>query len=105
MQLNDLLSMGLYLKKRLLELQDKYDEIGDVRGLGLMTAIDFVKNRKTREPAAKLRDEVEHKSYENGLLLLSTGLSAIRIIPALVVNEKQIDMGVEALDKAISQSL
>jgi 4-aminobutyrate aminotransferase len=97
--------MGLYLKKRLLELQEKYDEIGDVRGLGLMTAIDFVRDRKTREPAAKLRDEVERKSYENGLLLLSTGLSAIRIIPALIVNEHQIDMGIDALDKAINQSL
>ncbi|EQD43340.1 4-aminobutyrate aminotransferase, partial [mine drainage metagenome] len=97
--------MGTYLKKRLLELQEKYDEIGDVRALGLMTAIDFVKDRKTREPASKLRDEVERKSYENGLLLLSTGQSAIRIIPALIVNEKQIDMGVEALDKAIKQSI
>lgn len=97
--------MGTYLKKRLLELQEKYDEIGDVRALGLMTAIDFVKDTRTKEPAAKLRDEVERKSYENGLLLLSTGESAIRIIPALIVNEKQIDMGVDALDKAIKQSI
>ncbi len=97
--------MGTYLKKRLLELQEKYDEIGDVRGLGLMTAIDFVKDQRTKEPASKLRDEVEHKSYENGLLLLSTGQSAIRIIPALIVNERQIDMGVEALDNAIKQSI
>lgn len=98
-------TMGQYLMKRLHELQDKYDSIGDVRGLGLMTALDFVKDRKTREPATKLRDKIEEKAYANGLLLLSTGLSAIRVIPALNVTEKQIDMGIDALDKAISQSI
>lgn len=98
-------SMGKYLMKRLHELQDRYDSIGDVRGLGLMTAIDFVKDRKTREPASKLRDEVEKRAYENGILLLSTGLSAIRIIPALNVTEDQIDMGIDALSKAIKQSV
>ncbi|MCL5803827.1 MAG: acetyl ornithine aminotransferase family protein [Candidatus Thermoplasmatota archaeon] len=97
--------MGKYLMKRLLELQEDFDSVGDVRGLGLMTAIDFVKNRKTKEPAGKLRDIVERKAYENGLLLLSTGLSAIRIIPALNVTEDQIDMGIVALEKAITESL
>ena len=89
---------SVYLMKRLLELQEDFDSVGDVRGLGLMTAIDFVKNRKTKEPAGKLRDIVERKAYENGLLLLSTGLSAIRIIPALNVTEDQIDMGIVALE-------
>ena len=97
--------MGKYLMKRLQEMQEDFDSIGDVRGLGLMTAIDFVKNRKTKEPAGKLRDIVERKAYENGLLLLSTGLSAIRIIPALNVTEDQIDMGIVALEKAITASL
>ncbi len=97
--------MGKYLMKRLHELQEKYDEIGDVRGLGLMTAIDFVKDRRSKEPDAKLRDKLEIMAYRNGLLLLSTGLSAIRLIPALTVTEKQIDMGISALDTAIKQSL
>jgi 4-aminobutyrate aminotransferase len=96
---------GEYMKKRLLELKDKYPQIGDVRGLGLMLAVDFVKDQRTKEPDAKLRDKVEIASYKNGLLLLSTGVSAMRLIPALNVNKIQIEMGIEALEKSIKQSL
>ncbi len=96
---------GNHLNKRLHELQEKYDSIGDVRGLGLMQAIDFVKDRKTREPDAKLRDKVEKSTFEHGMIVLPTGLSAIRFIPPLIITEEQVDMGVEALDKAIKASL
>ncbi len=69
-----------------------------------MLALDFVKDRKTREPNAKMRDRVELKSLENGLILLSTGLSAIRIIPPLNVTSEEIDMSMECLEKAIRAS-
>ncbi len=95
---------GKHLNNRLHELKEKYDFIGDVRGVGLMQAIDFVKDRKTREPNTKLRNSVEQKSFENGLILLPTGVSAIRFIPPLIITEDQIDMGVEALEKAIKAS-
>ncbi len=95
---------GKHLNNRLHELKEQYDFIGDVRGVGLMQAIDFVKDRKTREPDAKLRDNVEQKCFENGLILLPTGVSAIRFIPPLIITEEQVDMGVEALEKAIRAS-
>ncbi|MCL4438339.1 MAG: acetyl ornithine aminotransferase family protein [Candidatus Thermoplasmatota archaeon] len=95
---------GEYFKRRLNELAEKDESIGDVRGMGLMLALDFVKDRKTREPNAKLRDRVELKSLENGLILLSTGLSAIRIIPPLNVSSEEIDMSMECLEKAIRAS-
>ncbi|MCW6169477.1 MAG: acetyl ornithine aminotransferase family protein [Thermoplasmatales archaeon] len=96
---------GEYLRMRLRELMDKYTSIGDVRGLGLMVGVDFVKDRKTKEPDAKFRNSVLLKSLENGLILLSTGSSSIRIIPALNVTEAQIDMGMEAFEKAIKTSI
>ncbi|MCL4341293.1 MAG: acetyl ornithine aminotransferase family protein [Candidatus Thermoplasmatota archaeon] len=95
---------GSYFKKRLQELQDKYEKIGDVRGIGLMLALDFVKDRKTREPDTKFRDRLEMESLKNGIILLSTGLSAIRLIPALNITAEQIDMAVDALDKSIEAS-
>ena len=95
---------GQYFKKRLNEMKDRFSQIGDVRGLGLMLAIDFVKDQKSREPDTKLRDKVELKSMENGLILLSTGLSAIRLIPPLNVTEDQIDMGIEVLQRVIKAS-
>jgi len=97
--------MGEYMKKRLLELKDRFPQIGDVRGLGLMLAVDFVKNQKTREPDTKLRDNVEFKAFQNGLLTLATGLSALRLIPPLIITHDQIDMGIEALTRGIKQSL
>lgn len=97
--------MGKYMKKRLVELQDKHKEIGDVRGLGLMLAIDFVKNARTKEADQKLRDRVLENAFKNGLLMLSTGQGAIRIIPPLIINKKQIDEGIETLEKSIRQSL
>ena len=66
--------------------------------------LDAVKDRKTKEPATKYRDTVELKALENGLIVLAAGLSAIRLIPALNITRDQIDMGVEALEKAIVAS-
>lgn len=96
---------GNYMKKRLLELQEKYNEIGDVRGLGLMLALDFVKDQKTKEFHVKLRDQVLETAFKNGLLLLSTGGGAIRLIPPLIINTNQIDEGIEVIDRSIKQSL
>ncbi|MGP6220606.1 acetyl ornithine aminotransferase family protein [Caldiplasma sukawensis] len=97
--------MGAKLRKRLEELQEKYDVIGDVRGIGLMQAIDFVEDRRSKKPAVKLRNTVEYKAFQNGIIVLGTGESAIRLIPPLIINEAQIDEGIEALEKGIKQSL
>jgi len=96
--------VGAYFKKRLEELQNKHEVIGDVRGLGLMLAADFVKDRKTKEHATKLRDKIEEIAYKKGLLLLGCGKSAIRFIPPLVVTEKQIDAAIEVLDQSIKEA-
>jgi 4-aminobutyrate aminotransferase len=96
---------GKHLRQRLEELKERYDVIGDVRGIGLMQAIDFVKDRRTKEPAVKLRNDVEYKGFQNGIILLGTGESAIRLIPPLIITDEQIDEGVECLEKAIKQSL
>ena len=103
--LDNVVKQGAYFKKRLLELMEKYSCIGDVRGMGLMVAIDFVRDQKTREPDVKLRNNVEYKAFENGLITLSTGTSAVRLIPPLNIKQGEIDMGIEALEKAIKQSL
>src|SRR5699024_8873935 len=54
--------------------QEKYDVIGDVRGLGPMCAIELVKDRETKEPAADLTATVVNESWQHGLISLSAGL-------------------------------
>jgi 4-aminobutyrate aminotransferase len=96
---------GKHMRKRLEELQEKYDVIGDIRGIGLMQAVDFVKDRRTREPAVKLRNDIEYKGFQNGIILLGTGESAIRLIPPLIITDEQVDEGINVMEKALKQSL
>lgn len=97
--------VGKYLNKRLVELSEKYENIGDVRGLGLMQATEFVEDRKTKKHAIKLRDSILKNAYENGLILLPCGISGIRYIPPLNITRREIDIGIEILDKSIKVAL
>lgn len=92
---------GEYLLGRLRELAQQHPEIGDVRGIGLMTATEFVKDRRTKEPAAQFRDRVIEESYRRGLILLPCGRSSIRYIPPLIVQRDEIDEAIEIVDAAI----
>ena len=96
--------MGSYFRKRLEELKSKHELIGDVRGLGLMLAVEFVRNRKTKEYAQKERDQILAEAHRMGLILLGCGKSGIRLIPSLNVTMGQIDTAVEILDRAISKT-
>ncbi len=92
---------GALLKRRLEELQVKHEVIGDVRGLGLMVATEFVTSRSDKTPAVALRDRILEEAHRRGLVLLPCGKSSIRYIPPLVVKAEEIDEGVEILDAAI----
>ncbi len=91
---------GEYLQKRLRELQEKYEIIGDVRGKGLMQATELVKDRETKEVAVEERDEIIEICFKKGLVLLPCGKSSIRYIPPLNVSEEHMDRALEILDSA-----
>ena len=93
--------MGDYTRKILEEMMSRHPSIGQVRGLGLMIGLDFVKDRLTREPDFKLRDLVVDHAFLHGLLLLGCGSSVIRIAPPLNVTRSEIDEAMEILDEAI----
>ncbi|HYB63459.1 MAG TPA: acetyl ornithine aminotransferase family protein [Thermoplasmata archaeon] len=92
---------GGHLLKRLQELQGRHPEIGDVRGVGLMVATEFVRDRASKEPAVEFRDRVVEEAVRRGLILLGCGRSSIRYIPALTVRREEIDEAVEILDASI----
>lgn len=93
---------GAYMKDALEEIQSMHDSIGDVRGIGLMLGVDFVKDRATKEPDKKLRDRIEENAFEHGLITLGCGMSTIRFAPPLTVTEKELDEGLEIFHHAIS---
>ncbi len=90
---------GNYLMKRLNELKDRYQVIGDVRGIGLMIGAEFVEQNK--EPAGEKRDAVVKKALEGGLVLLPAGDSVIRFVPPLIISKNEIDRGMEIFENAI----
>ncbi len=95
--------MGERLQKGLKELQKKHDCIGDVRGLGLFIGVEFVKDRKTKEPATELVAALEQLAFTKGLLLLGCGKSTIRVAPPLVLTAYDVDAGLEILDACLTE--
>jgi 4-aminobutyrate aminotransferase len=65
-----LVRSALILKRVLRNLQEKYDVIGDVRGMGMMLGVEFVTNKESLKPDAELRDRIEMACYQRGLILL-----------------------------------
>jgi 4-aminobutyrate aminotransferase len=93
--------VGEYALTCLHEIAARHPSIGQVRGIGLMIGIEFVKDRQTREPAEYLRDEIINLAFEHGLLTLGCGKSVIRFAPPLCITQSQVDEGLEILEEAI----
>lgn len=92
---------GQYMLDALQEIQARHPSIGDVRGIGLMIGVEFVLDRKTKEPAKNLTERVVQLAFERGLLLLSCGKSVIRIAPPLCITRPEIDEGLKIFEEAI----
>jgi 4-aminobutyrate aminotransferase/(S)-3-amino-2-methylpropionate transaminase len=88
-------------------MKEKYSVIGDVRGLGAMIGLEFVKDRDTKEPNAEIVKKVISKCYKNGVLLINAGLfgNVIRFLPPLVMTGEQVKTGMDILDEAIKASI
>jgi len=96
--------VGHYLEKRLVDMQKDLHLEGDVRGLGLMLAIDLVSDEKTKKPDSSLAEEVVSCARNRGLIVGITGAhgNIIRFLPSLTVTEKDADRAVEILSDSFS---
>ena len=96
--------VGDYLRGKLLELKEKHKAIGDVRGMGLMQAIECVKDRETKEPDPQAVVRVFEETRKRGVLIGKGGLwgNIIRLGPPLVATKTDIDQLVTALDAGFS---
>ncbi|MBI2578831.1 MAG: aminotransferase class III-fold pyridoxal phosphate-dependent enzyme [Candidatus Aenigmarchaeota archaeon] len=96
-------SVGSYMMKRLGEIRDDYEIVGDVRGLGLMIGVEIVKDKKSRKIAEKERAQILCKASEKGLILLPAGESVIRVCPPLIISKKQADQGLDIFEDAVKE--
>lgn len=97
---------GAYMLSRLCELQDKSPIIGDVRGIGLMVAAEFIKPGTDREPNTEAAKRVLQLALKKGLLLYPCGHwnQTIRLIPSLTVTQDQIDEGLKIFSEAVYEA-
>jgi len=95
---------GEYVLKRLKEFQEKIEKIGDVRGRGLMIGIELVKDRKSKEPATKMLEEVLVRCWKRGLAIIGAGKSVIRICPPLIIEREELDIGLDILEAVLKET-
>jgi 4-aminobutyrate aminotransferase len=96
---------GAYIMRRLNEMKDECQLIGDVRGKGLMIGIELVKDQKKKIPAADETRKIRDLCRERGLLIGSGGVKScvLRIQPPLVITKEQIDIALNILESAIKE--
>jgi 4-aminobutyrate aminotransferase len=95
---------GDRLTQGLETLQKSHECMGDVRGKGLMVAVEMVEDRETKVPARTLRDQIIQNAFQKGLLLLGCGENSIRFSPALTVSSEQIDVCLNIFDEAVREA-
>lgn len=106
----DLLAQGeqraLQLREGLLELQQRYPRIGDVRGLGFMLAIEMVKDDAAHSADADLAQRVIDAARQAGLLVIKCGLyrNVVRFLAPLVTSTEQVAEALQMLDKALAKA-
>ena len=101
---------GEYLMARLRELQQHHEQIGDVRGMGLLVGVELVEDRTTKEPADALGVAVGDECLQRGLsmnIVRSTGgmLNCFRMAPPLSITESEIDTAITIIDESLTAVL
>jgi 4-aminobutyrate aminotransferase len=94
---------GEMVRRRLEEIKSRFENVGDVRGLGMMRALELVEDRRSKMPAIKLRNQVVELGYRSGLIMLGCGKSGIRLIPPLNIADENLDKGMDILEECISK--
>src|SRR5579863_9637762 len=97
--------VGAHLRDKLLELQDKHPLIGDVRGMGLMQALELVEDRKTKVPATAATAQMMELTRENRIMIGKGGLhgNVLRISPPLNIGKTDVDEFTRLLDLSLAQ--
>ncbi len=94
---------GKRLMDGLLELHKTYECIGDVRGKGLMVAVELVTDRETKAPAVRWRSRIINRAFEKGLLVLGCGENSIRFSPSLTVTASEVDVCLSIFEEAVRE--
>jgi 4-aminobutyrate aminotransferase len=96
--------VGDYVFGKVNDWPQRFKIVGDVRGKGLMIGVEFVRDQKTKEKAADLRDRVIDNAFHRGLLTLGSGENSIRLSPPLIIDEEQADCAIRIMEESIREA-
>jgi 4-aminobutyrate aminotransferase/(S)-3-amino-2-methylpropionate transaminase len=99
--------IGETMRGRMTAWQDRHPQIGDVRGLGAMLALELVRDPATKEPAPELAERVAGEALRRGLLLLRAGVhsNCLRVLCPLVITDTELDEALDAWDESLEAVL
>jgi 4-aminobutyrate aminotransferase/(S)-3-amino-2-methylpropionate transaminase len=99
--------IGRVIRARMLAWQERWPQIGDVRGLGAMLALELVRDRTSKEPDPAAATAIVDEAARRGLLLLKAGVygNCIRVLLPLVIRDAELDEGLAAWEAALETAL
>ena len=99
--------IGAAIRERMLTWQQRHAQIGDVRGLGAMLAIEIVRDPVTKEPAPELAEAVIEAALQRGLILLKAGVpgNCIRVLCPLTIADAELDEALDVWEEALALTL
>ncbi|MBI4044549.1 MAG: aminotransferase class III-fold pyridoxal phosphate-dependent enzyme [Candidatus Diapherotrites archaeon] len=95
--------VGKSMLKRLSEMKEDIEIVGDVRGMGLMIGVEIVESKKSKKPGHGKREEILKKCFEKGLLMLACGNNVLRLCPPLVLTENEAMKGLDLIESALKE--
>ena len=99
--------LAALMSKRLDEIHGRFERVGDVRGIGAMWCLEFVKDRRTKEPDAELARGVQLAGLRNGLMLLTAGTynNCVRLLPPINIDLRLMDKAFGLLEDSLEMAL
>ncbi len=94
---------GNYIMKRLANLQDKCEILGDVRGKGLMIGAEIVEDKDTKKPAKEKASKIMMRCWKRGIAIITCGASTIRIAPPILITRDLVDAAMDIVEDVIKE--
>lgn len=94
--------MGEVAMKRLEEMKEDYEIVGDVRGKGLFIGVEIVKNKMSKERGVQEAQKITRRSFKNGLILIMAGKNTLRVVPPLNIGKEELGEGLDVMEDSIA---
>ena len=95
--------LGAFMGNRLMQMKDKYELIGDVRGVGLLWGVELVTDRKTKTKAIQQADAILYECLQNGLSFKISQGNTFQLAPPLIITQTELSTAMDILENAISK--